>query len=55
MGTKVAQKEKKLNVIKSAAAASVNVPALRQTVSDLIDEVQRLKSILVAAGIVSSD
>lgn len=44
-GTVIAQAQRVLAQIKAAAAASASVPALRQEVENLADEVQKLKDV----------
>jgi len=47
MGTVVSQKDRALNEIKSNAAAANSVPALREQVELLTEEVQKLKDALL--------
>jgi len=55
MGNIVAQKERNLSVIKANTNASASIPALRAQVALLIDEVQKLKDILLGKGEVKDD
>jgi len=45
MGTTIPQKQRALALIKAAAAAAASVPALRDQVALLTDEVQKLKDV----------
>ena len=55
MGTKVNQKAKVLEDIKTNANASNSVPSLRAVVANLVDENQKMKNALVKAGLLEDD
>ena len=55
MATNVGQKQRALAVIKSDAAAANSVPALRDQVAILTDEVQKLKDVLLGKEKVQDD